>query len=87
EIVARLRLAGGVDALVARARELAEHDLPLPGHLAAWAFLADRDDGASRQCYVEVFERRAAADPSLMAQVNFLVSRAWVERARTVATE
>ncbi|MFF4772772.1 alkyl sulfatase dimerization domain-containing protein [Microtetraspora fusca] len=80
------RLAGGVDALVARARELAEVDLRLACHLAEWAFLADRGDDNAQQCYVDVLERRASIEPSLMAQVNLRVSRQWVHAAREAAS-
>ncbi|WP_143220942.1 MBL fold metallo-hydrolase [Actinomadura sp. CNU-125] len=79
------RLAGGTAVLAARARELQDTDPRLACHLAEWAFLADRADPAAQDCYVDVLERRAAAEPSLMAQVNFRVSRAWVAEARKAA--
>ncbi|NDZ80674.1 MBL fold metallo-hydrolase [Streptomyces sp. SID10853] len=75
------RLAGGVAALVARARELAATDLRLACHLAEWAFLADRSDADARTCYDEVLEARAQAEPSLMAQVNFRTGARWVRAA------
>jgi glyoxylase-like metal-dependent hydrolase (beta-lactamase superfamily II) len=61
-------LAGGTDQLVARARELAETNLALACHLAEWAYLANPDDPHARACVVEVFTRRADADPSLMSK-------------------
>lgn len=77
------RLAGGVDRLVGRARELAHGDLRLACHLAEWAFLADRGSENARRCYVDVLEQRASAEPSLMAQVNFRSGMTWVSAART----
>ncbi|MFV2174900.1 MBL fold metallo-hydrolase [Actinomadura sp. LOL_016] len=79
------RLAGGTAALAARARELRDTDLRLACHLAEWAFLADRSDPVAQECYLDVFEHRASAEPSLMAQVNFRVSRRWVAEAREAA--
>ncbi|MET9823892.1 alkyl sulfatase dimerization domain-containing protein [Streptomyces sp. NPDC006349] len=75
------RLAGGVAALVERARTLSATDLRLACHVAEWAFLADRSDEDARACYREVLEARAGAEPSLMAQVNFRVSAGWVHAA------
>lgn len=75
------RLAGGTRRLVARARELADEDPRLAGHLAEWAFLADRSDPAAQECYRDVFEQRAEQEPSLMAQVNLRISAAWARRA------
>ena len=69
EIAAEVvELAGGTDRLVARARELAATNLVLACHLAEWAYLADPDDPEACACVVEVFTRRADADPSLMSK-------------------
>lgn len=69
EIAAEVvELAGGTDELVARARELAETNLVLACHLAEWAYLASPDDPDARACVVDVFTRRADADPSLMSK-------------------
>ncbi|MDR7303838.1 alkyl sulfatase dimerization domain-containing protein [Haloactinomyces albus] len=75
-------LAGGADVLIERAYQLAGTDLRLACHLAEWAFLAEPGDARAQQCYTEVLEQRAQAEPALMAQVNFRVSRAWARRAR-----
>lgn len=71
-------LAGGVAALVARARALADSNLPLACHLAEWAYLAAPDDDAARQCVIDLFTARADADPSLMSKgvYRHLVRRA-----------
>jgi alkyl sulfatase BDS1-like metallo-beta-lactamase superfamily hydrolase len=67
-----VRLAGGPDAIRSRARALADDgDLRLAAHLAELAFAADPSDPASRALRAEVFERRAAAEPSLMARGVF----------------
>jgi alkyl sulfatase BDS1-like metallo-beta-lactamase superfamily hydrolase len=73
EVVA---LAGGVDALVARARVLADpasadHDLRLACHLAEWAVTAAPDDPGARVCAAEVFAAREADEPSLMGKGIF----------------
>lgn len=76
------RLAGGIDAVVDRAWELADEDLRLACHLAEWAFLAEPAHPRAQDCYEQVLERRAATEPALMAQVNLRVSRQWVQQAR-----
>lgn len=75
-------LAGGVDALVARARELADSDLTMACHVAEWAFLADRSHEGAQSAYREILEQRAAGEPSLMAQVNLRRSASWVNAAQ-----
>lgn len=75
-------LAGGVAALVRRARELATTDLRLATHVAEWAFLADRSDADAQACYEEVLEQRAAGEIGLMSQTNLRVGKRWVEQAR-----
>jgi alkyl sulfatase BDS1-like metallo-beta-lactamase superfamily hydrolase len=69
-------LAGGVDALVARARTLAdpaspEHDLRLACHLAEWAVAAAPDHAGARTCASEVFGARAAQESSIMGKGIF----------------
>ena len=69
-------LAGGVDALVARARTLADpaapgHDLRLACHLAEWALAAAPEDDDARACASEVFAARAAQETSLMGKGIF----------------
>jgi alkyl sulfatase BDS1-like metallo-beta-lactamase superfamily hydrolase len=62
-------LAGGVAALAARAREVAEAgDLRLAGHLAEWAALAD---DAQHDVRAEVFGKLAAREASTMARGVF----------------
>jgi alkyl sulfatase BDS1-like metallo-beta-lactamase superfamily hydrolase len=62
-------LAGGVDRLVARAREAADAgDLRLAGQLAEWAVQATPDDTDARAAHGEVFERRARDATSTMAR-------------------
>ncbi|MDQ8701155.1 alkyl sulfatase dimerization domain-containing protein [Streptomyces sp. LHD-70] len=78
------RLAGGVDALAARARELADSDLRLACHLAEWAFLTDPQSTTAQDCYAEVFGRRREAETSLMGKLAFSDPhrRAAAERAK-----
>lgn len=82
--------AGDGPALLRAVRSLSDRPLHTVvythGHIdhafGLWAFLADPDDEEAQQCYVDVFEQRAAAEPSLMAQVNFRASKKLVARAR-----
>ncbi len=71
-------LAGGVAALVARARALALSDMPLACHLAEWATLADPSDRGANEAVRDLFAKRAESEPSLMARNIF---RAAVKRA------
>lgn len=75
-------LAGGVDVLVRRAREVLATDPRLAGQLAEWAFLADRSDAGAQACYRDVFEELATSQPGLMAQLNLRTSAHWVRRAQ-----
>jgi alkyl sulfatase BDS1-like metallo-beta-lactamase superfamily hydrolase len=61
-------LAGGVGAVVARARELAATDLPLACHLAEWAATAAPDDAGAQECVRDVFTQRMEAEDSLMGR-------------------
>ena len=65
EIVA---LAGGVDAVVARARALADSDPRLASHLAEWAFLGQPDSKAAQDCVIDIFGARAETEVSLMGR-------------------
>jgi alkyl sulfatase BDS1-like metallo-beta-lactamase superfamily hydrolase len=69
-------LAGGVAALVARARALAVTDPPLACHLAEWAQLADPTDRSANEAVRDVFTRRAESEPSLMARNIFRAAAA-----------
>ncbi|MDA0350875.1 MAG: MBL fold metallo-hydrolase [Chloroflexi bacterium] len=62
------RLAGGIEALIVRASEVAEAgDLRLACHLADWAFDAAPDDRAVRAVRGAIYARRAADERSTMA--------------------
>jgi alkyl sulfatase BDS1-like metallo-beta-lactamase superfamily hydrolase len=76
------RLAGGVDRLVARARELAERaDLTLASHLADWAVQAAPDDRAAHALRAEIYTARAASSAALMTRGIFTAA-AQVSAAR-----
>jgi alkyl sulfatase BDS1-like metallo-beta-lactamase superfamily hydrolase len=65
-------LAGGAGALARRALDVADGgDLRLAGHLVEMASLAAPDDPAVHDARAEVFRRRVAAEPSLMAKGVF----------------
>jgi alkyl sulfatase BDS1-like metallo-beta-lactamase superfamily hydrolase len=62
-------LAGGVEKIAARARELlAEGHLRIASHLAETAALADPHSAEAHAVRAEVYEARVAAEPSLMAK-------------------
>lgn len=65
-------LAGGVEVLVARARELADAgDLRLAAHLVELAARAAPDDRSAHAARAEIYERRRKAESSLMAKGIF----------------
>jgi alkyl sulfatase BDS1-like metallo-beta-lactamase superfamily hydrolase len=65
-------LAGGVDRLLARARECAEAgDLAIACHLVDWAADAEPESGEVHQLRAEVYGRRALAEPSTMSKGIF----------------
>jgi hypothetical protein len=65
-------LAGGVPAVVARARALAAAgDLALAGHLIDWAAAASPDDHDAHAARAAIYERRAAAAEALMTRGIF----------------
>ncbi len=65
-------LAGGVDAIIARAGELcAEGELRLAGHLAEFATQAEPGSAAAHGARAEVNRARVAAESSLMAKGIF----------------
>ncbi|WP_067805295.1 alkyl sulfatase dimerization domain-containing protein [Nocardia beijingensis] len=75
-------LAGGVDKLVERVRELTETNIRLACHLAETAYHADPDNRVVQDCYGEVFGRRAEIEPALMAKVIFAEAYQRVEARR-----
>jgi glyoxylase-like metal-dependent hydrolase (beta-lactamase superfamily II) len=63
-----IRLAGGVAPLIERARELADSDPAMACHLAEWAALGAPEDRSAHECVIEVFNKRAATEISLMGR-------------------
>ena len=63
-----VQLAGGVENLVARARELKDSDPALACHLAEWAALGAPESRVAHECAIEVFEARAEDEVALMAR-------------------
>jgi alkyl sulfatase BDS1-like metallo-beta-lactamase superfamily hydrolase len=62
-----VELAGGMETLAARARELLEGDPRLASHLADWAFFADPQSPEAQQLVIEVYRRRIL-DPASNTQ-------------------
>ena len=65
-------LAGGVDAVIAKGRELLESgDLPLACHHADWASEAEPDNTAAQAFKRDAYEARMNAEKSLMSRGIF----------------
>lgn len=63
------KLAGGIDALMARTRELlAQGNLPLASHFADWLVAAEPANKAAQALCAEVYAKRTAAEPSTMSK-------------------
>ncbi|WP_419535558.1 MBL fold metallo-hydrolase [Endozoicomonas sp.] len=60
-------LAGGVDQLVVRAREVMKTDLALASHMADWAWMADSDHPEVQQLTIDVYKARVS-DPATNTQ-------------------
>ena len=77
------RLAGGAEALAARARDLARAgDLALAGHLVDWAAAAAPDSREVHAARAAIYEARAAGAAALMTRGIFgAVARESAERA------
>jgi alkyl sulfatase BDS1-like metallo-beta-lactamase superfamily hydrolase len=66
------RMAGGVRALIERARQLAaEGDLAMASHLVDWAIAADPGDVEAQNMRAGVYSRRAGESRSVMARGIF----------------
>jgi alkyl sulfatase BDS1-like metallo-beta-lactamase superfamily hydrolase len=78
------RLAGGVDRLVGRARELAgAGDLVLASHLIDWAVAVAPDDQAAHAARAAIYEARAREAAALMTRGIFTAAaRESAERAQ-----
>jgi len=63
-----IRLAGGVEPLVERARELIDSDPTLACHLAEWAALGAPDNRSAHECVIDVFTKRAESEIALLAR-------------------
>jgi alkyl sulfatase BDS1-like metallo-beta-lactamase superfamily hydrolase len=80
------RLAGGMDALVARARQLAASgDLALASHLIDWAVAAEPQHRPAHAARAEIYEARAQSAEALMTRGIF--SAAAKESADTADPE
>ena len=77
------RLAGGAPALAARAGELAGKGEPaLACHLADYALEADPGNAEVQAAVADIYERRAAAETSLMATNLFHAAAEYARRGR-----
>ncbi|MGQ9573069.1 MAG: alkyl sulfatase dimerization domain-containing protein [Chloroflexota bacterium] len=75
------RLAGGVQPLVERARQLmAEGDLVMACHLVDWAVTAEPDSAEAHEARAEVYSRRASESRATMTRGIFRTA-AWDSKA------
>jgi alkyl sulfatase BDS1-like metallo-beta-lactamase superfamily hydrolase len=65
------RLAGGIEPMIKRAREVNATDPALACHLAEWAALADPENRKAQQLVIEIFKARADTEISLMGRGIF----------------
>lgn len=76
-----VRLAGGLEALVSRARALAEGgDLRVASHLIDWAVAVEPRHRAANAARAEIYRARAAAEPALMTRGVFSAAAAEAEQ-------
>lgn len=61
-------LAGGADAYVHRARQIADENLPLACQLAEWAVLGDPDSIAAHRCFIDLIEKRLETETAFQAR-------------------
>jgi alkyl sulfatase BDS1-like metallo-beta-lactamase superfamily hydrolase len=78
-------LAGGVDALVARARELSVEDPAMACHLVDWAFFADGDDPEAARAVIDVYRDRIIHDTKNTQQVLVFLDHMTEARIRLMA--
>lgn len=64
-------LAGGSEALLARARHLMESNLPLASHLIDWAAAAEPGSADVKSTRSEIYRRRMEQSPALMSKGIF----------------
>ncbi len=67
-----VQLAGGMDVIVARAKELKGTDIKLASHLAEWAFYADPYDPQAQDVFMDIFLTRAKETEHTMHLLCFL---------------
>ncbi len=76
-------LAGGMEKLAARTRELAESDLRLACHLADWAFLADPTDPLAQALVLEIYKQRILdSESNTMEMLAYLDAMTAARRAQ-----
>ena len=80
-------LAGGIDTLVARARELSATDPVMACHLADWAFFADESDLDAAQAVIDVYRDRIIHDTQNTQQVLVYLDHMVAARIRMTKAE
>lgn len=68
-----VKLAGGMQAIAIRARELIASDIKMACHLADWAWYADPDDPIAQQLVIDVYRNRVLDDDTnTMELLNYI---------------
>ena len=60
-------LAGGIDAFLAEAKDVAQTDIVMASHLSDWAFFAEPNNRAAQDFAIEVYKNRLL-DPAVPEQ-------------------
>ena len=67
-----VRLAGGVEAVLARVDELVENDLAMACHMIDWAYLAEPDNPDVLRLTIEVYKQRMIASTNTQEALAYL---------------
>jgi alkyl sulfatase BDS1-like metallo-beta-lactamase superfamily hydrolase len=79
-----VRLAGGMEPLLARIQELMKTDIQLACHLADWAYLAEPDNPAVQDMVIEVYRERIVDPASNTQEMLTYLNRMVEARSRQI---
>ncbi len=82
-----VELAGGMEALTQRARELSASNQRLAAHLVDWAFFADPDNALAQQAVIDVYRARILAPETNTQEALAYLDQMAEARARQLAVE
>ncbi len=82
-----VRLAGGIDALATRARELADTDIQLACYLTDMAFYANPNDAIAQELVIEIYRKRIKDPASNTMEMLTYLNQMVDARSRQMETE